>query len=585
MSTPIVQIAKPHAGVLPMPAVDSNTSQKRRPKPPVERTKAVLRRLPPGLTEKELTNILGDEWKPGNGKVSWFRFSPGKISMEIGKPSKPACAFFQVTDKAHLASLAEKVEQSSFVDARGSSSDSVLTGMPILTLDPYPKVPGGRSRNDARQGSIDQDSELINFLESLTTSTQKSRLPDTSSDSNAAKDGRVTTTPLIEAIREKKAAKEKSAENKSAKHGRQTSKGDNLESSVDQKPGVTSKQSSDAQEKKTGGARRSEKPAAKENAKPNRKDKVPEPSKTASSQPAKDDGPQKPTDASPKKTASSAPATAAARMIQRDLGIRGGRGGGASRRGGHNSEAQNAQSSPSTTSAKPAASAQPSTLDTKSNPPSATQPTTPDQNKPGRANQRASKPPAGPSTPTEPRARIQQPTPSTGNSNTAGPSSLPNKLTPSQQTPKANNLPTPPVTPGATKAFLKHANASQGITEPLIETALTQFGPITHVEIDKRKGFAYADFASHEGLRSAVAAGSVPVAQGSVMVLERKDRATQAQASQAQTPPSPAANARSVARGGAAAGSGPRGRRGGARGGRAGRGGSASSSGAGAASE
>ena len=74
------------------------------------------------------------------------------------------------------------------------------------------------------------------------------------------------------------------------------------------------------------------------------------------------------------------------------------------------------------------------------------------------------------------------------------------------------------------QAFLKHANASQGITEPLIEVALKEFGAIEKVEIDKRKGFAYVEFADPEGLRRAVAAGTVKVAQGAVQVLERKEK-------------------------------------------------------------
>jgi regulator of nonsense transcripts 3 len=79
-------------------------------------------------------------------------------------------------------------------------------------------------------------------------------------------------------------------------------------------------------------------------------------------------------------------------------------------------------------------------------------------------------------------------------------------------------------TPMGKQAFLKHANASQGITEPLIEDALREFGAIEKVEIDKRKGFAYVEFADSEGLRRAVAAGTVKVAQGAVQVLERKEK-------------------------------------------------------------
>lgn len=49
---------------------------------PVEGDKVVIRRLPPGMTEQEVWNNLGDEWKAGNGLVSWHNFEAGKISHE-----------------------------------------------------------------------------------------------------------------------------------------------------------------------------------------------------------------------------------------------------------------------------------------------------------------------------------------------------------------------------------------------------------------------------------------------------------------------------------------------------------------------
>jgi regulator of nonsense transcripts 3 len=48
--------------------------------------KVVIRRLPPALTEEEFNNILGDVWKVGKGKVTWFSFRPGKVSKEYEYP-------------------------------------------------------------------------------------------------------------------------------------------------------------------------------------------------------------------------------------------------------------------------------------------------------------------------------------------------------------------------------------------------------------------------------------------------------------------------------------------------------------------
>lgn len=46
------------------------------------RLKVVLRRLPPGLTEEELLETLGPEWKIGGGRVDWMVYKPGKTSQE-----------------------------------------------------------------------------------------------------------------------------------------------------------------------------------------------------------------------------------------------------------------------------------------------------------------------------------------------------------------------------------------------------------------------------------------------------------------------------------------------------------------------
>jgi regulator of nonsense transcripts 3 len=92
------------------------------------------------------------------------------------------------------------------------------------------------------------------------------------------------------------------------------------------------------------------------------------------------------------------------------------------------------------------------------------------------------------------------------------------------------------------------------------------FGGIEKVEIDKRKGFAYVDFAEPEGLRKAMAASPIKIAQGAVQVLERKEKVARAGPNPRfnNVPPPPPGPAR-----GGRGGFGPRGRggRGGGRGG------------------
>lgn len=60
------------------------------------------------------------------------------------------------------------------------------------------------------------------------------------------------------------------------------------------------------------------------------------------------------------------------------------------------------------------------------------------------------------------------------------------------------------------------------MTEAALEAAFSPFGKVLKVEIDKKKGFGYVDFAEPEALQRAIAASPVQVAQSQVVVLERR---------------------------------------------------------------
>ena len=93
---------------------------------------------------------------------------------------------------------------------------------------------------------------------------------------------------------------------------------------------------------------------------------------------------------------------------------------------------------------------------------------------------------------------------------------------PAQRPPKPNPVPSA----SAKSAFLKHANPSQGVTEPLLEAAFSAFGTLTRCEIDKKKGFGYVDFADPEGLKKAMQASPIKIGNGQVVVLENKSKPT-----------------------------------------------------------
>lgn len=73
-------------GMLPVPAAviqkNTNAPRSRGTKAAAPRLKVVVRRLAPGLTQAEFEEAIGEEWKPGSGKVDWVSFRSGKISKE-----------------------------------------------------------------------------------------------------------------------------------------------------------------------------------------------------------------------------------------------------------------------------------------------------------------------------------------------------------------------------------------------------------------------------------------------------------------------------------------------------------------------
>ncbi|KAF2463324.1 uncharacterized protein BDR25DRAFT_298104 [Lindgomyces ingoldianus] len=551
-------------GVLPVTVLQKNApaSAPRGPKAASPRLKLVLRRLPPGLTKTEFETALGDEWKPGSGKVDWMVYKKGKISKDAAKPSRPSRAYFHVISQSHVTPLGDHVRQASFNDAAKSHQDNALIGPPVLEFSPYHRIPGGRRRNDARQGLIDQDQEFKDFLESLTNPVTKPSAVDVA---EGHKEEKVTTTPLIEALREKKANKDKPSKT-AAKHGRGESKEDPSEKKILAKAGKDAASASGDKSRRLSKAEKAAKEAVKVL------------NKEAS---ASKDG----TLTSTEKTAPGAPSPAPERkrgnvsiaksMLQRDLGL----GPGPNRRRGTKREVtpavqESGLKSEETTAGKqkgkeaPALAAAAAALITEK-----TAPTSPKKEnpRPTRAERRAYKasladitnsnktpgenskaqakaaPPAptilkkpqGVQIPTTPKGSAATRVPPTEPAATRAPASQPQSATakseiskpsrPQAPTASQSSAASPVPTPTGRQAFLKHANASQGITEPLIEEALKAFGAIEKVEIDKRKGFAYVDFVEAESLQKAIAASPVRVAQGAVQVLERKEKVVRRQ--------------------------------------------------------
>ncbi|KAL8978376.1 MAG: hypothetical protein Q9205_006016, partial [Flavoplaca limonia] len=163
-------------------------------------------------------------------------------------------------------------------------------------------------------------------------------------------------------------------------------------------------------------------------------------------------------------------ASAAASILRRDLGI----GSSPGTRGGRRGVAASQSKPSSTDSAQPPPTATAQQKDVKG-----TDNTTTDQPLDVGSSDSSS---------VQPVASTQAPSTSQPPTGPAA-SRVSTKGTTTQSTTPTANVPSKqiPITPTATQAFLKHANPSQGITEPLLSEAFAAFGTVKSVEIDRKK--------------------------------------------------------------------------------------------------
>lgn len=434
------------------------------------------------------------------------------------KLSRPSRAYLHLVKEEHINLLAAKIRQTSFIDAQGTAKDPALLGPPSVEFAPYGRISGHRDRKDLRQGTIDQDQEFIDFLESLTNPITKPATVDQGNDAVSKIKEKITITPLIQFLKDKKVNKGKdtAAIPKGAKHARHDSKEGKITPAMDKRPSKPGNPTA-SPEKRSVQAVKVEKAARdavrvinKQSTSPVQNTVSPATAATAASPTA--------TKASPTPTTASAPlaekkrergnASAAARILQRDLGI----GTSAGGRGGRR-----------------ALPAKPTTSASIFSPPKQDSPQSPPPKNPGVTAANPSS--QDKDTPTTPLTHLPNGSKSSSNAQPPkGPAASKALRVPASEIKTSpgptNNVTKNAISSTATQAFLKHANPSQGITEPLLEEAFVKYGAVTKVEIDKKKGFAYIDFAEPNGLQEAIKASPVKVAQGQVLVLECKSGST-----------------------------------------------------------
>ncbi|KAM0151482.1 hypothetical protein ACHAQE_008518 [Botrytis cinerea] len=522
-----------------------NASKQAASKPAGSKMKLIVRRLAPGLTEAEFCSSLGDEWKVGQGKVDWFQYKPGKDSKDPSKPSRPSRAYLHLTNSDHLLPFSDVVRKSSFEDAKNTYTNSCLIGPPTVEFAPYSRVPAGlKRRTDARAGTIDQDPEFMAFLEGLANPVTTKEVGAEGEDAPTGKAEKVTVTPLVQFLKDKKANKTKESAAKAAKK-QETSKSKTSEGS--NSTGDGKKSNKDSKSDKVGATQEAVKILNREVGKRTAASASSAASASASSSTEKN---------VPKLDTSKIPANerqavvaAHVRMLRRDLGLNPSQAHRRIKRDTASAVKAESTEKPTVTSNNTASSPATPTTPTGPKAPPAQPSAQSGSRRSRRGNQNhntesSTNKPSNTTTsaPTTPMVLLRKPDNQRPQQRPSTASSQPSS------TPQVQAKPTAKVTPAASgtappqqstsnrgsktqvdasskisrQAFIKHANPSQGVTEPLLKEALERFGKVSMVEIDKKKGFAYADFEDAEGLKKAMAANPVSVAQGTVHVMPRK---------------------------------------------------------------
>ncbi|GAY66063.1 hypothetical protein CUMW_245750 [Citrus unshiu] len=121
-------------------------------KEPLQRTKVVIRHLPPSLSQNDLLALFRDHF---NDRYNWFCFRPGKSSYKHQRYSR---AYVELKKPADVFEFAELLNGHVFVNEKGAQFKA------IVEYAPSQRVPKPFSRKDSREGTIFKDPDYLEFL-------------------------------------------------------------------------------------------------------------------------------------------------------------------------------------------------------------------------------------------------------------------------------------------------------------------------------------------------------------------------------------------------------------------------------------
>ncbi|XP_074264144.1 regulator of nonsense transcripts UPF3-like isoform X2 [Silene latifolia] len=168
-------------------------------KEPLNRTKVVIRHLPPTLSLSSFFDQIDARF---SSRYNWSSFSPGKSSY---KNLKFARAYINFNKPEDVFEFSEFFGGHVFVNEKGTQYKA------IVEYAPSQKVPKPIGKKDGREGTIHKDPEYLEFLERVSKPAENLPSADIQLERREAERAGVQEapiiTPLMDFVRKRRAAK------------------------------------------------------------------------------------------------------------------------------------------------------------------------------------------------------------------------------------------------------------------------------------------------------------------------------------------------------------------------------------------
>ncbi|XP_047177606.1 regulator of nonsense transcripts UPF3-like [Vigna umbellata] len=164
-----------------------------------EKTKVVIRHLPPSLTQSDLFHHIDSHFA---SRYNWFSFRPGNTSHKRQRHSR---AYIDFNSPHDVFQFAEFFDGHVFVNERGAQHKA------IVEYAPSQRVPKPTTKKDGREGTIYKDPDYLEFLKLIAKPHEhlpsaEIQLERKEAEQAGANKETPIVTPLMEYVRQKRAA-------------------------------------------------------------------------------------------------------------------------------------------------------------------------------------------------------------------------------------------------------------------------------------------------------------------------------------------------------------------------------------------